>query len=59
MRRIFGAMSTKMADRAADQVWREMMAQPASKDGMIPDDDQIADVRDKILAFFRTLPAAT
>ena len=55
MRRTFGAMAGKMSDGKGADTWFERMAQPAA-DGTRPSDEQIAEAREVILTFFRTLP---
>jgi hypothetical protein len=57
MRRTFGAMAGKMSDGKGAEIWTERMAQPAA-DGSRPSDGQIAEAREVILTFFRTLPPA-
>ena len=58
MRRTFGAMAGKMSDGKGAETWFERMAQPAS-DGTRPTEEQIAEAREIILTFWRTLPAAS
>lgn len=55
MRRTFGAMAGKMSDGKGAETWFERMAQPAA-DGSRPSEQQIAEAREVILTFFRTLP---
>jgi hypothetical protein len=57
MRRIFGAMTGKLSTGQGIATWSELMAQPAA-DGVRPSPEQIAEVREVILSFFRTLPPA-
>jgi hypothetical protein len=57
MRRTFGAMAGKMSDGKGADTWFERMAQPAA-DGTRPSEEQIAEAREVILTFFRTLPPA-
>jgi len=57
MRRTFGAMAGKMSDGKGAETWFDRMAQPAA-DGTRPSDEQIAEAREAILTFFRTLPPA-
>jgi hypothetical protein len=58
MRRTFGAMAGKMSDGKGMETWLERMAQPAS-DGTRPTEEQIAEAREVILTFWRTLPSAS
>lgn len=55
MRRTFGAMAGKMSDGKGAETWFERMAQPAA-DGTRPTEEQIAEARETILTFWRTLP---
>jgi hypothetical protein len=57
MRRTFGAMAGKMSDGKGADTWFERMAQPAS-DGTRPSEEQIAQAREVILTFWRTLPTS-
>jgi hypothetical protein len=57
MRRVFGALVGKLSDGKGVTTWANLMAQPAP-DGSIPTTEQIAQVREVILTFFRTLPPA-
>jgi hypothetical protein len=58
MRRTFGAMAGKMSDGKGAETWFERMAQPAN-DGARPTEQQIAEAREIILTFWRTLPPTT
>jgi hypothetical protein len=57
MRRVFGALVGKLSDGKGVTKWTDLMAQPAS-DGSVPSEEQIGQVREVILTFFRTLPPA-
>ncbi len=57
MRRTFGALIGKLSDGKGVTTWTSLMAQPAS-DGSMPSRAQIAEVRETILTFFRTLPTS-
>ena len=57
MRRTFGALVGKLSGGKGVSTWETLMAQPAA-DGTMPTKTQIAEVREQILTFFRTLPAA-
>lgn len=55
MRRIFGTLVGKLSDGKGVTTWLSLMNQPA-RDGVSPTREQIAEVREVILTFFRTLP---
>ena len=57
MRRIFGALVGRLSEGKGVTTWVSLMAQPAG-DGSLPSEEQIAQVREVILTFFRTLPAS-
>jgi hypothetical protein len=57
MRRVFGALVGRLSEGKGVTTWTSLMAQPAN-DGTMPTEDQIAQVREVILTFFRTLPAS-
>lgn len=55
MRRAFGALVGKLSTGQGLATWSSQMAQP-SADGMVPSQEIVAEVREVILTFFRTLP---
>jgi hypothetical protein len=57
MRRTFGALIGKLSDGKGMTTWKTLMEQPAA-DGSMPTGEQIAEVHETILTFFRALPTA-
>jgi hypothetical protein len=58
MRRVFGALTTKLSDEKNLPLWMDRMIQPAT-DGTKPTEAQVHEIREIILAFFHALPAPT
>jgi len=57
MRRVFGALVGRLSEGKGVTTWSQLMAQPAN-DGTLPSEEQISQVREVVLTFFRTLPPA-